>query len=234
MFVLVHCVLGFCNKTQLMQIIIIIIINNNNNNSLFDLLKYLPDYYSFVLTRISWYLEKRNHQAYGSWPLNLGMNCLLCPQFFAFACSLLALLYFFGVLQFKVLFLSVGQLSFPYYPLRSPRSGTLVSNVQSLLRGRGTVWEEARNPGARPLPPGTFESNMTGQRSIPMIFLKNRGLWTFQLHDGWLVLKWSNIAWPSSLNKQPDMCRVWLFWETAHPSLNPVLTLPLTWEKMLG
>ena len=36
-----------------MQIIIIIIINNNNNNSLFDLLKYLPDYYSFVLTRIS-------------------------------------------------------------------------------------------------------------------------------------------------------------------------------------
>ena len=54
MFVLVHCVLGFYSKTQLMQIIIIIIIiNNNNNNSLFDLLKYLPDYYSFVLTRIS-------------------------------------------------------------------------------------------------------------------------------------------------------------------------------------
>ena len=35
-----------------MQIIIIIIIINNNNN-LVDLLKYLPDYYSFVLTRIS-------------------------------------------------------------------------------------------------------------------------------------------------------------------------------------
>ena len=40
--------------------------NNNNNNRLFDLLKYLPDYYSFVLTRISSYLEKKNHQAYGS------------------------------------------------------------------------------------------------------------------------------------------------------------------------
>ena len=26
---------------------IIISINNNNNNSLFDLLKYLPDYYSY-------------------------------------------------------------------------------------------------------------------------------------------------------------------------------------------
>ena len=37
-----------------MQIIIIIINNNNNNNNnLFDLLKYLPDYYTYVLTRIS-------------------------------------------------------------------------------------------------------------------------------------------------------------------------------------
>ena len=35
------------------NMIIIIIIVNNNNNNLFDLLKYLPDYYSFVLTRIS-------------------------------------------------------------------------------------------------------------------------------------------------------------------------------------
>ena len=48
------------------------------------------------------------------------------------------------------------------------------------------------------------------------------------------MLKWANIAWPSSLNKQPDMIRVWLFWETAHPSLDPVLTLPLILEKMLG
>ena len=66
----------------------------------------------------------------------------------------------------------------PIIPLdRLDRAATLVSNVQSLLRGRGTVWEEARNHGARPpAPPGTFESKMTGKRSIPMIFLKNRGL----------------------------------------------------------
>ena len=48
-------------------IIIIIIIINNNDNNLFDLLKYLPDYYSYFLP--GFFLIPREKEPPGLWEL---------------------------------------------------------------------------------------------------------------------------------------------------------------------
>ena len=133
MFVLVHCVLYFYSKTQLMQIIIIIN-NNNNNNNLFNLLKLFTRLLQLCFDKD--FLIPREKEPPGSWEVTckpwdklftLSPVLLFLVPFWLFCISLVFYSLkccFNSSVNYVIQQTVLDGITFPYHSLRSPRSGS--------------------------------------------------------------------------------------------------------------